>query len=336
MPTIVVYRINTDPLGVSDITVLEEYVVDITDDDGLLEAIDGTGAQLDATDFPPGFIGNSDNFQTFETYSGTLNGAPVSFTLIQYSTPALIIATQGTFDVGDTIVGTGNTIVNAPSSTYDTLPDYVCFTEGTLIETPRGPRAVEYLQPGDLVLTGEGRAEPIKWIGQRHLNARDLSRNPHLRPIEIAPGTFGPGVPSRAVRVSPQHRLALSTGASSIALEASAVLVAARHLTLRTGVTVDTDAHQVTYIHILLEDHAVVNTAGLWSETLFLGDTVLKDLPPNAETEIFALFPELAHRSEDLGTTCLPVASKPEARVALADFRAFTPCFGPTVVSRVA
>lgn len=336
MPTIVVYRINTDPLGSTNVTVLEEYIVDITDDDALLEWSDASGQQLDDTDLPGGLIGDTTNFQVFETYSGFLGGSPVSFTLLQYSTPTLIVATQGTFDVGDTITGTNNTIVTAPPSTFDTLPDYVCFTAGTRIETPMGPRAIEHLQPGDLVLTAKGRAEPIKWIGQRHLDPRALAQNPHLRPIEIAPGTFGHGVPSRAVRVSPQHRLALATGASGIALEASAVLVAARHLTPRAGIAVDADAEQVTYIHILLEDHGLVNVAGLWSETLFLGDTTLQDLSGDAHREIAELFPKLARRDKGFGTTCLPVASKHEARVAMADFCAFTPRFAASRPARVA
>ncbi|GAB5448582.1 Hint domain-containing protein [Gymnodinialimonas sp.] len=336
MPTLVVYRINADPLSTSDVTVLEEYIVDVTDDDTLLEWSDGSGAQLDAADLPPGFIGDSTNFQVFETYSGNIGATPVSFTLIQFSTPTLIIATQGTFDVGDTITGTGSTIVTAPSTTYDTLPDYVCFTGDTLIETPTGPRVIDRLKPGDLVLTAEGHAQPIKWIGQRHLDARALARNPHLRPVVIAPGTFGPGVPSRAVRVSPQHRLALATGASGIALGASAVLVAACHLTPRAGVSVDARARQVSYIHILLEDHGLVCAAGLWSETLFLGDTTLGDLSDAAHNEIAGLFPDLTRDGSALGRTCLPVASRHEARVALADLSAYRPRFDAVLPARVA
>lgn len=325
MPTLVIYRIDADPLGTSDVTILEEYIVDVTDDDAQLEWNDASGPQLDTADLPAGLVGDTTSFQVFETYSGSLGGSTVSFTLLQYSTPTLIVATLGTFDVGDTITGTGSTIVTAPSSDYDTLPDFVCFVAGTLIETPQGPRAIETLSPGDLVLTGHGYAKPIKWVGRRKLSASELAKNPHLAPVEIAPDAIAPGVPARAVHVSPQHRIALGTGASGIALEADAVLAPAQFLTEREGIQTDANASSVDYVHILLDTHEVVNVAGLWSETLFLGDTTLAALSPDARDEITQIFPQLTHSPHTLERTCLPVVTRHEARVALKDFCAFDP-----------
>lgn len=325
MPTLVVYRIDADPLGTSDVTILEEYIVDVTDDDALLEWSDASGQQLDVADLPAGLVGDTTSFQVFETYSGSLSGSTVSFTLLQFSTPTLIVATVGTFDVGDTITGTGSSIVTAPSSSYSTLPDFVCFVAGSLVETPQGPRAIETLSPGDLVLTGDGYDKPIKWVGRRNLNAADLAQNPHLAPVEIAPDAIAPGVPSRAVRVSPQHRIALGTGASGIALEAGAVLAPALYLTEREGIQTDAGSDGVDYVHILLDTHEVVNVAGLWSETLFLGDTTLAALSNKASGEITQIFPQLTHKPDALGPTCLPVVTRFEARVALKDFCGFDP-----------
>ena len=44
-------------------------------------------------------------------------------------------------------------------------PAPVCFLEGTLIATPTGPRAVETLQQGDLVVTADGQMLPVLWRG---------------------------------------------------------------------------------------------------------------------------------------------------------------------------
>lgn len=325
MPTLVIYTLNTDPLGATDVTVLSEFVVDITDDDPLLEGVDTAGPQLDPNDFPPGLQLSNNGFQTFEAYTGTLNGDPVAFTLLQFSSPVFIVATQGTFNVGDTITGTNNTIVPASSSPYTDLPDFVCFAAGSLVETPSGPQAVETMQIGDLVVTRTGQMKPIKWIGARHLSARDLYENPHLRPIEIAPGAFGPAIPSQTVRLSPQHRVALTAGASAIALDASEVLVAARHLVGRPGVSVDILGRDVTYVHFLLEDHDLVCVSDLWSETLFLGETVVCGLSDAARVEIEELFPRMAQPMTASSRTCLPVLGKREARVAMADLTAFVP-----------
>ena len=44
-----------------------------------------------------------------------------------------------------------------------------CFAEGTLIATPDGERAVETLRIGDPILSGEGDAIPVKWVGRQTL-----------------------------------------------------------------------------------------------------------------------------------------------------------------------
>ncbi|WP_224813654.1 Hint domain-containing protein [Hasllibacter sp. MH4015] len=323
MPTLVIYEINVDPLSSSNVTVLNEYIVDVIDDDPFLQDPDaGGGLQLDVSGVP-GFLGTSSNFQVFETYSGNLAGSPVSFTLLQYSNPQYIIATQGTFDVGDTITGTNNSIVTAPPSTYSTLPDYVCFCADTLIDTPGGPRRVGDLQVGDLVRVDGGRAKPIKWIGRNRLDADDLARNPHLRPIRFAPDALAPGVPSRAVSVSPQHRIAVSAGASAVLLGADDVLVPALCLRAIDGVEVIADTDAVEYVHILLDDHDLVSASGLWSETLFLGDTMMTAIGEQSHREIVRLFPQSRDRGQGLMETCLPVVRPFEASTAVPDFGAY-------------
>lgn len=45
--------------------------------------------------------------------------------------------------------------------------DPACFAAGTMIATPFGETAVESLSIGDLVRTVDGRAVPVKWVGQQ-------------------------------------------------------------------------------------------------------------------------------------------------------------------------
>lgn len=322
MASIVIYEINADPLGVSNVTILNAYTVNIIDDDTLLEGSEA-GAQLDLSGVPG--ITDSSNFQVFETYSGTLGSDPVSFTLVQYSTPTYIIATQGSFTVGDTITGTNNNIVPAPSSTYSTLPDFVCFTSETLLETPNGPRAIDTLKVGDLVLTADGAAKPIRWIGHRTLSPAELDENPHLRPILIEPDAVGAGAPHAPVRVSPQHRIALSTGASGMLLNADAVLVAAKFLVGHPGIRVDDSARAVRYIHLLFDAHELVETSGLWSESLFLGDVTIGAIPDITQHELVHLFPGFRGDLTIHGSSRLPIIAAYEARAMRDDFGAYVP-----------
>ncbi|MEM9780574.1 MAG: Hint domain-containing protein, partial [Pseudomonadota bacterium] len=42
-----------------------------------------------------------------------------------------------------------------------------CLTRGTLVETARGAVAVEDLEAGDLVMTRDAGAQPVRWVGAR-------------------------------------------------------------------------------------------------------------------------------------------------------------------------
>ncbi|WP_052700892.1 Hint domain-containing protein [Loktanella sp. S4079] len=61
----------------------------------------------------------------------------------------------------------------------------ICFSEGTLIDTPAGQRRIETLQPGDQVLTLNNGPQPIAWIGRRRVCGRGS-----LAPIRIRAGAF--------------------------------------------------------------------------------------------------------------------------------------------------
>ncbi len=42
----------------------------------------------------------------------------------------------------------------------------ICFTRNTRIETPYGPRPVQDLRPGDLVITRDHGVQPLRWVGE--------------------------------------------------------------------------------------------------------------------------------------------------------------------------
>jgi hypothetical protein len=67
------------------------------------------------------------------------------------------------------------------TSQIDTGDFAVCFVAGTLIATPDGERAVEALAIGDLVMTANGRAVPVKWLGRQTLSAT-ARPSCHIRP----------------------------------------------------------------------------------------------------------------------------------------------------------
>lgn len=145
-------------------------------------------------------------------------------------------------------------------------PVLVCFLAGTLIATPEGETPVEALQPGDLVLTGSGGALPLRWIGSCRISATEALFNPDLRPVVIPAHSFGPGLPSRDLGLSPSHRVAFDGWQTELHFGCPQVLVAAAHL--RAGLARRAvPAAPFDYYHLLLDRHELLRSNGLLTES---------------------------------------------------------------------
>lgn len=167
-----------------------------------------------------------------------------------------------------------------------------CFTPGTRIATPQGARPVEDLRQGDRVLTRDNGIREIGWLGHKTLNAADLTRAEHLRPVLIRKGALGDGLPEREMMVSPNHRMLVSNDKTALYFAETEVLAAAKHLTGLPGVET-VMAPRVTYIHFMFDQHEVVLSDGSWSESFQPGDQSLQGVGNAQRNEIYELFPEL-------------------------------------------
>lgn len=172
--------------------------------------------------------------------------------------------------------------------------DPACFTPGTIIQTRSGPREVQDLRIGDLIITRDNGPQPLRWIGGCDLDARRLDLAPNLRPIRIAQNALGQNLPLRDLVLSPQHRVLLRSPIVARMFDCPEVLVAAKHLVGMPGISVCRDITQVSYLHLLFDDHQIVLSNGSWSESLFIGPQAMKSLYDAQRREILALFPELA------------------------------------------
>ena len=99
------------------------------------------------------------------------------------------------------------------SQTYSIAPDGTfvvsCYLRDTLITTPDGQQRIQDLQPGDTVLTANGRVATVKWVGHRKMYASRIPARHAIRayPVRIAAGALGPDIPSRDLYVSPGHHM---------------------------------------------------------------------------------------------------------------------------------
>ena len=193
----------------------------------------------------------------------------------------------------------------------------ICFTPGTMVQTPQGPRPVEALREGQQVNTKDSGPQDILWIGQRRMTGARLFAMPHLRPVRVRAGAFGIERPDQELVLSPEHRL-LVTGPSARALfNTPEVLVRAADLVNGRTVVVDTAMREVTYIHLMLPAHHVVWANGVECESFHPASTALSTLSDADRQRLFALQPMLEHETSSYGGFARRSLSATDAAILL-------------------
>ena len=197
------------------------------------------------------------------------------------------------------------TVVN-----FSEIENIICFTPGARILTPSGERPVESLRPGDMVITRDHGAQPLRWTGHRTVPGVD-----RFAPIRVAAHVLdGARAP---LLVSPQHRFLFTGYKAELLFGCDEVLVAAKHLVDGHAVT-QTDQAAVTYIHLMFDRHEVIYAEGAATESFHAGDTGLSAIANSAREELFALFPDLRSHPQSYGPTARPCLRRHEARLLVA------------------
>lgn len=175
----------------------------------------------------------------------------------------------------------GNGITDTAFVTVTAIP---CFVRGTMILTSEGEKAVEHLSLGDMIETRDNGLQPIRWIGSRTVAAEG-----RFAPVAIEAGTFGM---HRRLVVSPQHRVMLTHWMAELMFGEEEVLVAAKDLVNECSVRV-LEGGEVEYFHLLFDQHQIIWSEGLATESFLPGPTVMNDLDAEVQDEVLALFPDI-------------------------------------------
>ncbi len=222
-----------------------------------------TAVDFSGTDVTGGVLGTSlINFGTGDAI--TLSTANLSLTagdsLSETYSNGTLVVTDGangqavTLNVGLSAGDSASWLQASDSS--GALVITLCFCAGTAIATPMGEVAVETLQAGDLVRTADGRALPVRWMGQSHV-ARAFADPLRSYPVRVLAGALGGGLPRRDLRVSPDHALFMD----GLLVQAGALV---------NGVTVVREAEVAeffTYYHVELASHELLLAEGVPAES---------------------------------------------------------------------
>lgn len=171
-------------------------------------------------------------------------------------TPNIDILNSGPVDIPVDLNGNGDETFNP----YD----IVCFAAGTLIATPTGETVVEALKAGDKILTADGRAIEVKWVGRQKVHT-GVPGYDNFAPVRLVAGAIAPSVPHTDLTVTADHALSIAgamVNAGALVNGSTVVRVPAAELTA-----------EMTFYHIETEDHNVIVANGVPAETFVDYDT---------------------------------------------------------------
>ena len=201
------------------------------------------------------------------------------------------------------------TLLDGTVVTFSEIESIICFTDGTQIETPYGPRAIESLRIGDLVLTRDHGPQPLRWIGSKTVTGLGA-----LAPVEFAPGSIG----NRGLlRVSPQHRMLVEDYRAPLYFGDEEVIAAADFLVNGTTV-LRRDVPEVTYFHLLFDDHQLISASGVWSESFHPGGYGISGLSDRSREALFDLRPDLRSNPDGYGSAARMSVRRHEAMLLAA------------------
>src|SRR5829696_4130978 len=146
-----------------------------------------------------------------------------------------------------------------PAKATPTVP---CFLRGTNILTSKGEAHVEDLVIGDLVVTVDGEAMPIRWVGRNLFKKTGTRAWPqNVQPIRVSRFAIDDETPHADLYLSPKH-----------ALYVDGVLIPVENLINGMSVRPATPEGMdvVEYFHIELETHEVIFAEGTPVETFLV------------------------------------------------------------------
>ncbi len=224
-----------------------------------------------------GFGSSADKIE-FENVTAPLQSYTISYSFLSNSETITLYSDKGhTAEIGSVTIkgklldtgafvagGTGPLGITESGSgtdwkiTFDPAPGSTvpCFLGQTRIATPDGMKPVEGLKIGDLVLTDDGAAVPVRWIGRRTVST--VFADPlRVMPVRIRAGALGDNLPLQDLLISPDHALLIGDVLTNAGALVNGVSILREREMPRNFV----------YYHVEVDAHALILAEGVSAET---------------------------------------------------------------------
>jgi len=172
----------------------------------------------------------------------------------------------------------------------------VSFSRGTKITIASGLQVpIEDLKVGDLVLTRDDGAQPVRWLGQTTLRAVG-----EFAPVVIKKGALHN---EADLMLSPDHRIFVYQRQDHLGAGRHEVLIKVRHL-INGETVIQHDGGFVNYFQLLFDDHQIIFAEGIAAESLLIDSSTLAALPEDVSGQ--KTHSRRAHLEYEVEETQLP------------------------------
>lgn len=172
---------------------------------------------------------------------------------------------------------------------------FMAFSRGTPFQTDEGVVTVEDLQPGDRVVTADGSARQVTWIGSASFAPSDARRQNVL--TRLMADSFGVNRPDSFLSLGPAARLLQTPPHLRAEKGHRRVMTLASAFVDGVNVIEVTPPTPVQMFHLSLDRHTAVIAGGLEVETYHPGADPMRLLSHTLRSVFLTLFPHLAHIS---------------------------------------
>ncbi|MEL7461854.1 MAG: Hint domain-containing protein [Pseudomonadota bacterium] len=190
---------------------------------------------------------------------------------------------------------------------------------GANLRTPCGPRRVENIRVGDLIVTRDAGLQPVRVVFSRTLVAAELAADPSLAPVRLAPRAIAPMMPAQELLVAPDHRLLIPGWRLEDKDDSEMTLLPARELAgVNDTIHTARDIGDVTYFSFVFDEHVVFCANGMPVESFRPTPAALDAVDTHVGDDISRLFPDLKTSPETYPAARYPMADHARVRPEFA------------------
>ncbi|WFE73294.1 Hint domain-containing protein [Roseinatronobacter sp. S2] len=163
-----------------------------------------------------------------------------------------------------------------------------CFGAGTRVTMADGSLVpIEQLDQGDMVLTRDHGAQPVRWLGKVTLRGYGA-----FAPVVIPEGGMGN---LRSLKLAPRQRIFVYQRGDKRLGHRAEVLLQAHHLVGSAGIT-QNEGGFVDYYSLAFDAHQIIYAEGVPMESMLVSRAAVTRLPAALKSDLEARYPNLNHK----------------------------------------